>query len=161
MNGIQEEALQKHCGKGNKNIEYVVLLLPLFSSTEHKVLRVSYCHRSSSVGVHRPSVRHLFTFSYLHSSIYKYQSISTKLGQNIYDFTISDAGFDANFFWPQDWRTRRFLTLLVLPICYWLLVLRLADSKQKLKICTNYHLLNLFSNWHDQNMFSIQNYTST
>ena len=74
MNGIQEEALQKHCGKGNKNTEYVVLLLPLFSSTEHEVLRVRHCDHSPSVGVCRLSVRCPFTFSFLHSSIYKYQS---------------------------------------------------------------------------------------
>ena len=56
----------------------------LFSSPEHEVLRVSYCDHSPSV------VCHPFTFSCLHSSIYKYQPISTKLGQNIYDHKISD-----------------------------------------------------------------------
>ena len=64
----------------------------LFSSPEHKVLRVSYCDHSLSVVVRLSiclSVRP-FTFSCLHSSIYKYQSISTKLGQHVYDHKISD-----------------------------------------------------------------------
>ena len=60
MNGIQEEALQKHCGKENKNTEYVVLLLPLLSSTEHEVLRVSYCDHSPSASVCLSVVRSHF-----------------------------------------------------------------------------------------------------
>ena len=55
------------------------------SSPEQEVLRVSYCDHSPSVGVRRP-----FTFSCLHSSINKYQPISTKLDQNIYDHKIWD-----------------------------------------------------------------------
>ena len=44
-------------------------------------------------GHHGPlicGICHLFTFSCLHSSIYKYQPISTKLGQNIYDNKVTD-----------------------------------------------------------------------
>ena len=61
----------------------------IFNSPEHKVLRVSYCDYSPSIGV-RLSVRHPFTFPCLHSSIYKYQPISTKLGPYVYDHKISD-----------------------------------------------------------------------
>ena len=57
----------------------------IFSSPEHEVLRVSYCDHSPSVGVRCP-----FTFSCLHSSIYKYLPISTKLGPYIYDHKIWD-----------------------------------------------------------------------
>ena len=35
-------------------------------------------------------LKKLLYFTLLHSSIYKYQSISTKLGQNIYDHKILD-----------------------------------------------------------------------
>ena len=54
------------------------------------VLRVSYCDHSPSIGVCRSSVVRPFTFSCLHSSIYPYQPISTRLGQRIYDHKISD-----------------------------------------------------------------------
>ena len=57
----------------------------LLSSPEQEVLRVNHCDHSPSVGVRRP-----FTFSFLHSNIYKYQLIGTKFGQNIYDHKISD-----------------------------------------------------------------------
>ena len=60
--------------------------------SKHKVLRVSYCDHLLSVrplSVRPFSVCRPFTFLCLHSSIYKYQLISTQLGQNIYDHTIS------------------------------------------------------------------------
>ena len=75
------------------------LYFQIISSPEHEVLRVNYCDHSPSVGirrpsvclsVRRPSVRCPFTFSCLHSSIYKYQPFSTKLCQNIYDHKILD-----------------------------------------------------------------------
>ena len=72
-----------------------MLVTSMFSSTEHEVLRVSYCDHSPSVGVRR-----LFTFYCLHSSIYKYQPISTKLGQNIYDHKITDK-FDYGSNWTR------------------------------------------------------------
>ena len=62
-------------------------ILYIFISPDHEVLRVSYYDHSSSV---RPSVRRPFTFPCLHSSIYKYKPISTKLGPNVYDHKISD-----------------------------------------------------------------------
>ena len=80
--------------------EGFLLLSTFFSSPEPEVLRVSYCDHSTSVGVRRPSICP-FTFSCLHSSIYKYQLISTKLCQNVYDQKISDE-FD---FGPNRTRT--------------------------------------------------------
>ena len=66
----------------------------VISSPEHKVLIVSYCDHSPSVGVRpspgHPSVRRPFTFPCLHSNIYKYQPISTKLGSYICDHKISE-----------------------------------------------------------------------
>ena len=63
--------------------------MSIISSPEQEVLRVSYCDHSWSAGV-RLSVRCLFTFPCLHSSIYKYEPISTKLGPNVYDYKVSD-----------------------------------------------------------------------
>ena len=48
-------------------------------------MRVSYCDHSPSVGIRRPS-----TFPCLHSSIYKYEPITTKLGPNVYDHKSPD-----------------------------------------------------------------------
>ena len=53
---------------------------------------------SSIIGLIRPERSELFALELrncyislcLHSSIYKYQPFSTKLGQNIYDYRISD-----------------------------------------------------------------------
>ena len=58
----------------------------LISSPELEVLKVSYCNHSQSVSICCPSIHFFFS---LHSSIYKYEPISTKLGQNLYDHKIS------------------------------------------------------------------------
>ena len=54
------------------------------SSPEHEVHRVSYCDNSLSVGI-CPSSVHIFLFTLQISiyNIYKHQSVSTRLGQNI------------------------------------------------------------------------------
>ena len=59
-------------------------------STKCSEWAIVITHRPSAF-VRRPlSVRRPFTFPCLHSSIDKYQPISTKLGQNVYDHKISD-----------------------------------------------------------------------
>ena len=49
------------------------------------LLAIVITHRLSA-SIVRSSVHRPYTFLCLHSSIYKYQPISTKLGQNIYDY---------------------------------------------------------------------------
>ena len=97
----------------------------VFSSPEHKVLRVSYCDHSPSVIC--PSICRPLTFPCLHSSIYKYQPISTKLGQNIYDYKISD-----EFYYGSN-QTR---TSGVICPCYILLYFTLF-TVEHLQISTN------------------------
>ena len=63
---------------------------------------------NSIMGLIEPERPELFTlvlqkllyFTFLHSSIYKYQPISTKFGQNIYDHKISDE-FDYGSNWTR------------------------------------------------------------
>ena len=54
---------------------------------------VSYCDQSPSVCP--------FTFPCLHSSIYKYKPINTKLGHSVYDHKI----YGTNQTWPRAYKT--------------------------------------------------------
>ena len=83
------------------------------------------CSEWAIVITHRPSsVRLPFTLSYLHSSIYKYQPISTKLGQNIYDHKMSNE-FDFGFNWT---RTTRVFCPWMKKIAIFHLVYTLAST---------------------------------
>ena len=82
----------------------------IFSSPEHRVLSELMwsltIRRCPSVGVH-PSV--CPQFSCLHTIIHKYQQINTRLGQNVYDYKISD-----EFYYGTN------LTRTIRVVCPWI-----------------------------------------
>ena len=72
---IQGQESRKHCRKGRKCWLQSFSLFPtIFSSPEHKVLRMSYCDHSPSVGVRCLSV--------VHSHFLVYTLASTNINQS-------------------------------------------------------------------------------
>ena len=72
-------------------LKIVQCWLPIFSGFNRFLAHLSTkCSEWAVVMTHRPSASVRSEFSCLHSSIYKYEPISTKINQNVCDHNMSD-----------------------------------------------------------------------